>query len=108
MKTKITSGQQLKAHIRSLRKRKKWTQQILAAQMGVSQSRIVQIERNPNLVSFDQLLHLFNILGVSMSLELDNQEADENNESLDAKNKLSAAVEVDSHMPTSESKQAKW
>lgn len=108
MKTTITSGQQLKAHIKSLRKRRNWTQQMLATKMGLSQSRIVQIERNPNLVSFDQLLHLFNILGVSMSLELNNDD-DQSYESTESTNKNSETADLkDSQKQATESKQAKW
>ncbi|QDC43604.1 helix-turn-helix domain-containing protein [Methylophilus medardicus] len=107
MKTTITSGQQLKAHIKSLRKRRNWTQQMLATKMGLSQSRIVQIERNPNLVSFDQLLLLFNILGVSMSLELNSD--DQSNESPDSTNKHSETADLqDAQNQATESKQAKW
>jgi transcriptional regulator with XRE-family HTH domain len=70
MKINITSGIQLKTHLKSLRNSKGWTQQMLADKMGLSQSRIVQIESNPELVSIDQLIHLFNILGISISLEV--------------------------------------
>ncbi len=71
MKIKLSSGSQLKTQLRSLRKAKGWSQQMLAEKLGLSQSRIVQIEKNPELVSFDQLIHLFNILGVSLILETD-------------------------------------
>lgn len=70
MKIKLSSGLQLKTQIKSLRKTKGWSQQMLAEKLGLSQSRIVQIEKNPELVSFDQLIHLFNILGVSLILEI--------------------------------------
>lgn len=80
---------------------------MLAAKMGLSQSRIVQIERNPNLVSFDQLLHLFNILGVSMSLELNSD--DQTNESPDSTNKHAETADLkDSHKQAPESNQTKW
>lgn len=69
MKIKLTSGTQLKAHLKSLRIAKGWSQQTLANKLGLSQSRIVQIEKNPELVSFDQLIHLFNILGASLIVE---------------------------------------
>lgn len=69
MRIKLTSGSQLKAHLKSLRKTKGWSQQMLAEKLGLSQSRIVQIEKNPELVSFDQLIHLFNILGASLMIE---------------------------------------
>lgn len=80
---------------------------MLATKMGLSQSRIVQIERNPNLVSFDQLLHLFNILGVSMSLELNGD--DQSNESPDSTNKNVETADLkDAQKQATESKQAKW
>jgi len=108
MKTTINSGQQLKAHIKSLRKRRNWTQQNLAAKMGLSQSRIVQIERNPNLVSFDQLLHLFNILGVSMSLELDSDN-NGNIQSEASPNTASSIADLkDTQHPATDAEQAKW
>lgn len=69
MKIKLTSGSQLKVHLKSLRKAKGWSQHMLAEKLGLSQSRIVQIEKNPELVSFDQLMHLFNILGASITVE---------------------------------------
>lgn len=71
MKIKLSSGLQLKTQLRSLRKAKGWSQQMLAEKLGLSQSRIVQIEKNPELVSFDQLIHLLNILGISLILETD-------------------------------------
>jgi transcriptional regulator with XRE-family HTH domain len=108
MKTTITSGQQLKAHIRSLRKRRNWTQQNLAAKMGLSQSRIVQIERNPNLVSFDQLLHLFNILGVSMSLELDSDDDGNTQSASSTSSPTSTADLKDAQHPASDAERAKW
>ncbi len=75
MRIKLTSGSQLKAHLKSLRKARGWSQQTLANKLGLSQSRIVQIEKNPELVSFDQLIQLFNILGVSLMLETDDSGA---------------------------------
>lgn len=72
MKIKLTSGSQLKTHLKSLRKTKGWSQQMLGEKLGLSQSRIVQIEKNPELVSFDQLIHLFNILGASLMVETEN------------------------------------
>lgn len=71
MKIKLSSGLQLKTHLKSLRKARGWSQQMLAEKLGLSQSRIVQIEKNPELVSFDQLIHLFNTLGASLIVETD-------------------------------------
>lgn len=75
MKIKLASGLQLQGQLKSLRKAKGWSQKTLAEKLGLSQSRIVQIEKNPELVSFDQLIQLFNILGVSLMLETDEASA---------------------------------
>lgn len=75
MKIKLSSGLQLKGQLKSLRKAKGWSQKTLAEKLGLSQSRIVQIEKNPEQVSFDQLIQLFNILGVSLMLEADDSGA---------------------------------
>ena len=61
----------MKTHLKSLRKARGWSQQLLAEKLGLSQSRIVQIERNPESVSLDQLIHLFNTLGASLIVETD-------------------------------------
>lgn len=74
MKINITSGTQLKTHLKSLRKAKGWAQQTLADKLGLSQSRIVQIESNPELVSMDQLIHILNVLGAKLSIDVNDLE----------------------------------
>lgn len=69
MKINITSGTQLKTHLKSLRKAKGWTQIMLAAKLGLSQSRIVQIESNPKSMSADQLIDILNKLGAKLSID---------------------------------------
>ena len=59
---------QLRQHLRALRKKRGLTQAQLGAQIGVSQVRIAEIEANPGLVSFDQLMQILSMLGVSISL----------------------------------------
>lgn len=104
MKMKITSGIQLKTHLKSLRNSKGWTQQMLADKMGLSQSRIVQIESNPELVSIDQLIHLFNILGVSMSLEVPSTD---NLSSLQTPTPPSKSKKLDDQKVTTSTKESK-
>lgn len=70
MKINITSGTQLKTHLKSLRKAKGWAQQTLADKLGLSQSRIVQIESNPESVSVDQLILILNTLGAKLSIDV--------------------------------------
>lgn len=64
----IRFSAQLRQHLRALRKRRGLTQAQLAALVGVSQARIAEIEANPGLVSFDQVVQLLSALGVTISL----------------------------------------
>lgn len=60
---------QLRQHLRALRKRRGLTQARLGALVGVSQARIAEIEANPGLVNFEQLMKLLSVLGVSLTLQ---------------------------------------
>ena len=60
---------QLRQHLRALRKRHDLTQAQLGALIGVSQARIAEIEANPGLVNFEQLMKLLSVLGVSLALQ---------------------------------------
>ncbi len=60
---------QLRQHLRALRKRHGLTQAQLGALVGVSQARIAEIEANPGLVNFEQLMKLLFVLGVSLTLQ---------------------------------------
>jgi transcriptional regulator with XRE-family HTH domain len=59
---------QLRQHLRALRKRHGLTQAQLGSLIGVSQARIAEIEANPGLVNFEQLMKLLSVLGVSLTL----------------------------------------
>lgn len=60
---------QLRQHLRALRKQRGLTQAQLGALVGVSQARIAEIEANPGLVNFEQLMKLLSVLGVSLTLQ---------------------------------------
>lgn len=60
---------QLRQHLRALRKRNGMTQTELGALVGVSQARVAEIEANPGLVNFEQLMKLLSVLGVSLTLQ---------------------------------------
>ena len=60
---------QLRQHLRALRKRHGLTQAQLGALIGVSQARIAEIEASPGLVNFEQLMKLLSVLGVSLALQ---------------------------------------
>lgn len=64
----IQSPGQLSAHLRSLRKARGLNQVQLGAVLGVGQTRIARIERDPSAVSVEQFLELLGALGVQMVL----------------------------------------
>ncbi|CAN5622143.1 hypothetical protein BH09PSE5_BH09PSE5_10560 [soil metagenome] len=57
---------QLQQLLKSLRKSRNLTQAELAQRLGVVQSRIADIERDPGAVSVEQLLQVLAILGAQM------------------------------------------
>lgn len=65
----IQTPLQLADHLRSLRKARGLTQGQLGELMGLDQSRIAKIERNPRLVSAGQLMELLAALRVRILLE---------------------------------------
>ena len=64
----ISISDQLAPQLRSLRKVRQLSQADLARQLGVTQSRIAAIERNPAAVSAGQLLEMLKVLGVDLVL----------------------------------------
>lgn len=64
----ISISDQLAPQLRSMRKVRGMSQTDLALKLGVSQSRVAAIERNPSAVSLGQLLHLLKVLGVDLVL----------------------------------------
>jgi HTH-type transcriptional regulator/antitoxin HipB len=64
----IRFAEQLRQHLRALRKRRGLTQAKLGQLLGVSQARIAEIEANPGLVNLEQMLQIFSALGVTLSL----------------------------------------
>jgi HTH-type transcriptional regulator/antitoxin HipB len=64
----ISIPDQLAPQLRSLRKVRMLSQADLALKLGVSQSRIAAIERNPAAVSAGQLLDMLKVLGVELVL----------------------------------------
>lgn len=64
----ISISDQLAPQLRSLRKVRQLSQADLALKLGVTQSRIAAIERNPAAVSAGQLLELLKVLDVDLVL----------------------------------------
>lgn len=65
----IQTPGQLAVHLRSLRTSRGLTQQQLGDIVGLHQSRIAKIERNPALVSVDQFLRILSALDMQMVLQ---------------------------------------
>jgi HTH-type transcriptional regulator/antitoxin HipB len=63
---------QLSSHLRSLRKARGLTQAALGELVGLDQTRVAKIERDPRRVSVGQLLQLLTVLRVRVLLELNN------------------------------------
>jgi HTH-type transcriptional regulator/antitoxin HipB len=64
----ISISDQLTPQLRSMRKARKLNQTELGRKLGLSQSRIAAIERNPAAVSAGQLLEILKVLGVALVL----------------------------------------
>jgi HTH-type transcriptional regulator/antitoxin HipB len=62
----IRLADQLRAHLRSLRKQRGLTQAQLGQRLGIGQVRMAEIEARPGLVSVDQLVKLLSALGAGL------------------------------------------
>ncbi|MES2950007.1 MAG: helix-turn-helix transcriptional regulator [Pseudomonadota bacterium] len=65
----IQTPNQLAAHLRALRLSKKLTQAQLATKLGLSQTRVARIEKDPLSISVDQLLRVLAALDASVVLQ---------------------------------------
>ena len=65
----IRFAEQLRQLLKSLRKQRGLTQAELGQLIGVSQARIAEIEANPGLVNFDQLLRIAAALDVTLAVQ---------------------------------------
>lgn len=70
MQIPLLTARQLGQILLSARKEKRLTQADFAARMGLCQSRISQIEANPEHMTAQQLLAATSILGLELSLGL--------------------------------------
>lgn len=59
---------QLRQHLRAFRKARNLTQAQLGSLVGVSQGRIAEIEANPGLVKFEQLIQILSAMEITLSL----------------------------------------
>lgn len=67
---------QLSAHLRALRKTRGLSQAQVGAVLGVGQTRITRIERDPGTVSVEQFIAVLGALGVKMVLRSNETQPD--------------------------------
>jgi HTH-type transcriptional regulator/antitoxin HipB len=60
---------QLASHLRSLRRVHKMTQAQLGSRVGLDQTRISKIEKDPRRISVEQLVQILSALNVRMVLQ---------------------------------------
>ncbi len=65
----IRTPTQIGTAFRSRRKHLKLSQAAVASQLGVSQSRLSQLESNPEVLTVAQMLTLMSILGLQMNVD---------------------------------------
>ena len=70
----LQTPQQLADHLRSFRRSQGLTQAGLGRLVGLDQTRIAKIERDPRVVSLGQLMKLLAALGVRILLETEESE----------------------------------
>lgn len=66
----ILTPSQLAAHLRSLRRANNLTQAELGARIGINQTRVGKIERDPRNVSMGQLMKILTLLGARLILQM--------------------------------------
>jgi HTH-type transcriptional regulator/antitoxin HipB len=72
----LQTPQQLADQLRSLRKERGLTQAALGELVGLDQTRVAKIERDPTVVSLKQLMRLLSVLRVRVLLQpMDAREA---------------------------------
>jgi HTH-type transcriptional regulator/antitoxin HipB len=65
----IQTPNQLASHLRSLRRARGLTQAQLGTLVGLDQTRIAKIEKDPRRISVDQLVKILSALGVRLLLQ---------------------------------------
>ena len=67
----IRLTEQLKPHLKALRKARGLTQAQLGELIGVKQARMAEIEAHPGTVSLEQLVKLLSALGATLHLHVE-------------------------------------
>ena len=65
----ISTAHQAGQILTSRRKTLKFSQQAVAAKLGISQNRLSELEEDPARLTLDRLIALVNILGLELSIQ---------------------------------------
>lgn len=84
MDSPLTFAEQLTPHLRELRRVRGITQAQLGEQLGLSQSRIADIETNPGVVGLEQILQVLNTLGAKLVLQTEAESGTRSDEPVEA------------------------
>lgn len=104
----IRFAEQLRQHLRALRKKRSLTQAQLGQLLGVSQARIAEIEAKPGLVNFEQLLHILSALDVTLALHDDHAASEPDNHERGAKGNAGSTPSVSNKQPDKLEKRGEW
>jgi HTH-type transcriptional regulator/antitoxin HipB len=72
----ISFAEQLTPHLRALRYARGVTQTQLGEQLGLSQARIADIEKNPGVVGLEQIIQILNALGARIVISTEAEPCD--------------------------------
>ena len=64
----IRLSDQLRPHLRALRKQRGLTQAQLGLRLGIGQARVAEIESKPGLISVEQFIQIVSALGATLVL----------------------------------------
>lgn len=73
MEFNLLLADQIGAHLKSLRKLRGLSQAQLGQRLGVGQARVAAIEADPGAVSVEQLLRVFQVLGVQLVARIEDR-----------------------------------
>jgi HTH-type transcriptional regulator/antitoxin HipB len=71
----LKTADQLRPHLRALRRKRGLTQTQLGQAIGVTQARVVEIEAHPGVVSLQQILQVLQALGAGLVIRENDADA---------------------------------
>ena len=103
----LSTTEQLRQQIRSLRKKRRLTQAQLGALIGVTQARVVEIEANPGTVSLQQIMLVLHALSAGLVLRDSHADAAADDQP-NARQVPGPAASLTAKEPTPQVKKGSW